>query len=85
MDLKDAEEAGAFERALKRRLSPFVTQLRCDEENAGHVRIGARNAPRHNASPYRRMYQSNRHLLPPYHRLHATRQTHPTEVRPHQQ
>ncbi|KAG8885935.1 hypothetical protein FRB98_001541 [Tulasnella sp. 332] len=40
MGVEDAEEAGEFERALKRRPEAFVTQLRRDETGFGYVRIG---------------------------------------------
>ncbi|KAL0953862.1 hypothetical protein HGRIS_005037 [Hohenbuehelia grisea] len=33
-------QAGEYERRLKRRPSPFVTQLKLDEHGVGHVRIG---------------------------------------------
>lgn len=38
--LEDPAQAGIFELALKNRPSPFVTQLRRDDEGFGHVRIG---------------------------------------------
>lgn len=38
--LEDPKQAGIFELALKNRPSPFVTQLRRDDEGFGHVRIG---------------------------------------------
>ncbi|KAG8902838.1 hypothetical protein FRB99_004034, partial [Tulasnella sp. 403] len=38
--VEDAEQAGVFERALKNRPSPFITQLMRDEDSIGHVRIG---------------------------------------------
>ncbi|PBK69223.1 hypothetical protein ARMSODRAFT_913635 [Armillaria solidipes] len=38
--VEDPVEAGEFERRLKRRPSPFVTQLRLTEDNMGIVRIG---------------------------------------------
>ncbi|EKM50640.1 uncharacterized protein PHACADRAFT_213538 [Phanerochaete carnosa HHB-10118-sp] len=38
--VEDAAQAGAYERALKRRPAPFVTQLKVEENGIGHVRIG---------------------------------------------
>ncbi|KAG8999653.1 hypothetical protein FRB94_003868 [Tulasnella sp. JGI-2019a] len=38
--VEDAEQAGEFERRLKRRPQPFVTQLSRDDDGFGHVRIG---------------------------------------------
>ena len=39
--IEDASQAGAFERALKNRPAPFVTQLKLDEDTSvGTVRIG---------------------------------------------
>ena len=38
--IEDAAQAGAYERALKNRPSPFVTQLRLDGKGIGTVRIG---------------------------------------------
>ncbi len=38
--VEDPVEAGEFERRLKKRPSPFVTQLRLTEDNMGIVRIG---------------------------------------------
>ncbi|KII87340.1 hypothetical protein PLICRDRAFT_125381 [Plicaturopsis crispa FD-325 SS-3] len=38
--IEDPVQAGEFERALKRRPTPFVTQLKLDAEGLGHVRIG---------------------------------------------
>ncbi|KAG9044522.1 hypothetical protein FS837_008029 [Tulasnella sp. UAMH 9824] len=38
--LEDPAQAGIFELSLKNRPSPFVTQLRRDDEGFGHVRIG---------------------------------------------
>ncbi|KAI0831805.1 hypothetical protein BC628DRAFT_1311075 [Trametes gibbosa] len=37
---EDTVQAGEYERSLKRRPAPFVTQLRLDEEGRGIVRIG---------------------------------------------
>lgn len=38
--VEDTAEAGAYERALKRRPAPFVTQLKVEADGVGHVRIG---------------------------------------------
>lgn len=38
--VEDAAQAGAYERALKRRPAPFVTQLKVENDGTGHVRIG---------------------------------------------
>ncbi|KAI0339611.1 hypothetical protein BDW22DRAFT_1335785 [Trametopsis cervina] len=38
--VEDTAQAGAYERALKRRPAPFVTQLKLDKAGNGHVRIG---------------------------------------------
>lgn len=38
--VENSVEAGAYERSLKRRPSPFVTQLRLDRDGVGTVRIG---------------------------------------------
>lgn len=38
--VEDAAQAGAYERALKRRPAPFVTQLKVEDSGIGHVRIG---------------------------------------------
>ena len=38
--IEDARQAGVFERALKHRPTPFVTQLLLDPEGFAHVRIG---------------------------------------------
>ncbi|KAI0701486.1 hypothetical protein BC835DRAFT_1303658 [Cytidiella melzeri] len=38
--IEDTAQAGAYERALKRRPAPFVTQLKLDGDGIGHVRIG---------------------------------------------
>lgn len=37
---EDPQKAGPFERALKQRPSPFITQVRIDENNVGQLRIG---------------------------------------------
>ncbi|KAI0738504.1 hypothetical protein C8Q80DRAFT_1113269 [Daedaleopsis nitida] len=37
---EDTVQAGGYERSLKRRPAPFVTQLKLDEEGVGIVRIG---------------------------------------------
>ncbi|KIY70594.1 hypothetical protein CYLTODRAFT_488004 [Cylindrobasidium torrendii FP15055 ss-10] len=39
--VEDPVQAGEHERRLKRRPTPFVTQLMLDANNVGHVRIGA--------------------------------------------
>lgn len=38
--IEDVVQAGEYERALKRRPAPFVTQLKLDDRNVGTVRIG---------------------------------------------
>lgn len=38
--VEDTAQAGAYERALKRRPEPFVTQLKLDGDGIGYVRIG---------------------------------------------
>ena len=38
--IEDSAEAGEYERRLKRRPAPFVTQLRLDDNGIGTVRIG---------------------------------------------
>lgn len=38
--IENTIEAGAYERSLKRRPSPFVTQLKLDEDGVGTVRVG---------------------------------------------
>lgn len=38
--VEDPIEAGEYERRLKRRPSPFITQLRLDEDGVGAVRVG---------------------------------------------
>ncbi|KAH9975966.1 hypothetical protein BGW80DRAFT_1168904 [Lactifluus volemus] len=38
--IEDSAEAGEYERRLKRRPAPFVTQLRLDDSGVGTVRIG---------------------------------------------
>ncbi|KAI0317160.1 hypothetical protein OF83DRAFT_1059143 [Amylostereum chailletii] len=38
--VEDSAEAGEYERRLKRRPAPFVTQLKVDEDGTGTVRIG---------------------------------------------
>lgn len=38
--IEDTAQAGAYERALKRRPAPFVTQLKMEDDGTGHVRIG---------------------------------------------
>ncbi|KIP07147.1 hypothetical protein PHLGIDRAFT_431623 [Phlebiopsis gigantea 11061_1 CR5-6] len=38
--VEDTAQAGAYERALKKRPAPFVTQLKVEEDETGHVRIG---------------------------------------------
>jgi SNF2-related domain len=38
--IEDSAEAGEYERRLKRRPAPFVTQLRLDDNGVGTVRIG---------------------------------------------
>ncbi len=38
--VEDSAEAGKYERRLKRRPAPFVTQLRLDDDGVGTVRIG---------------------------------------------
>jgi SNF2-related domain len=38
--VEDPVEAGEYERRLKRRPSPFVTQLKLDEKDMGTVRVG---------------------------------------------
>ncbi len=38
--VEDPQQAGVYEQALKRRPSPFVTQMRRDSEDIGYVRIG---------------------------------------------
>ena len=40
MAIEDSAEAGEYERRLKRRPAPFVTQLKLDDEGTGTVRIG---------------------------------------------
>ena len=40
MAIEDSAEAGEYERRLKRRPAPFVTQLRLDNSGVGTVRIG---------------------------------------------
>ena len=40
MAIEDSAEAGEYERRLKRRPAPFVTQLKLDEDGVGTVRIG---------------------------------------------
>jgi hypothetical protein len=40
MAIEDSAEAGEYERRLKRRPAPFVTQLRLDDSGVGTVRIG---------------------------------------------
>ncbi|KAJ7130633.1 hypothetical protein C8R44DRAFT_872419 [Mycena epipterygia] len=42
--LEDPVQAGEYERSLKKRPSPFVTQLKVDENGTGTVRVGF-NAP----------------------------------------
>jgi hypothetical protein len=42
--LEDAVQAGEYERSLKKRPSPFVTQLKLDDNGVGTVRVGF-NAP----------------------------------------
>ncbi|KAJ6581619.1 hypothetical protein B0H19DRAFT_1116025 [Mycena capillaripes] len=42
--LEDPVQAGEYERSLKKRPSPFVTQLKLDENGVGTVRVGF-NAP----------------------------------------
>ncbi|KAJ7043711.1 hypothetical protein C8F04DRAFT_1218730 [Mycena alexandri] len=42
--LEDPVQAGKYERSLKKRPSPFVTQLKLDENGVGTVRVGF-NAP----------------------------------------
>ncbi|KAJ7224160.1 hypothetical protein GGX14DRAFT_424530 [Mycena pura] len=42
--LEDPVQAGSYERALKKRPSPFVTQLKLDHNGTGTVRVGF-NAP----------------------------------------
>ncbi|KAI9883354.1 MAG: hypothetical protein M1823_004888 [Watsoniomyces obsoletus] len=37
---EDPQQAGPYERALKDRPTPFVTQARIDDANIGHLRIG---------------------------------------------
>ena len=39
--IEDTVQAGEFERSLKRRPAPFVTQLKVNEDGVGIVRIGA--------------------------------------------
>ena len=38
--IEDSAEAGEYERRLKRRPAPFVTQLRLDDNGVGTVRVG---------------------------------------------
>lgn len=38
--IEDPVQAGAYERALKQRPAPFVTQLKLDDENVATVRLG---------------------------------------------
>lgn len=38
--IENSIEAGAYERSLKRRPSPFVTQLKLDDDGVGTVRVG---------------------------------------------
>jgi len=38
--IEDSAEAGEYERRLKRRPAPFVTQLKLDDDGVGTVRIG---------------------------------------------
>jgi hypothetical protein len=38
--IENSIEAGAYERSLKRRPSPFVTQLKLDKDGVGTVRVG---------------------------------------------
>lgn len=38
--IENSVEAGAYERSLKRRPSPFITQLKLDNDGLGTVRIG---------------------------------------------
>ncbi|THH14984.1 hypothetical protein EW146_g5422 [Bondarzewia mesenterica] len=38
--VEDSIEAGEYERRLKRRPAPFVTQMKVDDDGIGHVRIG---------------------------------------------
>lgn len=40
MGIEDAEQAGEYERALKRRPAAFITQLYRDTQNYGYVHIG---------------------------------------------
>ncbi|KAN0130961.1 hypothetical protein V8E53_011339 [Lactarius tabidus] len=40
MAIEDSAEAGEYERRLKRRPAPFVTQLKLDDKGTGTVRIG---------------------------------------------
>ena len=40
MAIEDSAEAGEYERRLKRRPAPFVTQLKLDDNGTGTVRIG---------------------------------------------
>ena len=40
MAIEDSAEAGEYERRLKRRPAPFVTQLKLDDSGTGTVRIG---------------------------------------------
>ena len=40
MAIEDSAEAGEYERRLKRRPAPFVTQLRLDDNGIGTVRVG---------------------------------------------
>ncbi|KAI9793644.1 MAG: hypothetical protein M1816_007539 [Peltula sp. TS41687] len=57
---EDPQKAGPFERALKQRPAPFITQVRIDENNVGRLRIGLNvltlahralaNLPMHGAS-----------------------------------
>ncbi|KAI0061030.1 hypothetical protein BV25DRAFT_1870977 [Artomyces pyxidatus] len=42
--IEDSHEAGEYERRLKRRPAPFVTQLKLDEDGVGTVRVGV-NVP----------------------------------------
>jgi len=38
--IENSVQAGAYERSLKRRPSPFVTQLKLDDDEVGTVRVG---------------------------------------------
>ncbi|KAI9805360.1 MAG: hypothetical protein M1833_005813 [Piccolia ochrophora] len=40
MPYEDPQQAGPYERALKDRPAPFITRVRIDEDNVGHLQVG---------------------------------------------